>query len=57
MAIKADVSQAAQVEAMFQQIEKQMGPVDLLVNNAGISLQAMLVNTAENEWDAHGRQS
>ncbi len=51
MAIKADVSQAAQVEAMFQQIEKQMGPVDLLVNNAGISLQAMLVNTAENEWD------
>ncbi|WP_083453876.1 elongation factor P 5-aminopentanone reductase [Syntrophomonas palmitatica] len=51
MAVKADISQAAQVEAMFQRVEKELGPVGLLVNNAGISLQAMLVDTAEDEWD------
>jgi NAD(P)-dependent dehydrogenase (short-subunit alcohol dehydrogenase family) len=34
--VKADVTDAAAVESMFRQVEKQWGGVDLLINNAGI---------------------
>jgi 3-oxoacyl-[acyl-carrier protein] reductase len=36
-AIQADVSNSAQVKAMFAEIEREMGRLDILVNNAGIA--------------------
>jgi glucose 1-dehydrogenase len=36
VAVQADVSDAAQVAAMFQTVDRAWGGVDLLVNNAGI---------------------
>jgi len=36
-AIQADVADSAQVKAMFAQIEREFGTLDVLVNNAGIS--------------------
>ena len=42
MAVRADISQGREVEAMFAQIEDKWGSVDLLVNNAGISLKRLL---------------
>ncbi len=36
LAVQADVSDSAQVGAMFAEIEKQFGTLDILVNNAGI---------------------
>jgi glucose 1-dehydrogenase len=36
LAVKADVSDPGQVEAMFARVEKDWGGVDILVNNAGI---------------------
>lgn len=50
MAVKADVSRSSEVEAMFAQIEAKWGSVDLLVNNAGISLKGLLTETSEEEW-------
>ena len=38
-AIRADVSDEAQVVTMFEQIDRFMGPLDALVNNAGILFQ------------------
>ncbi|EKM0529886.1 SDR family oxidoreductase [Cronobacter turicensis] len=38
-AIRADVSDEAQVVTMFEQIDCSMGPLDALVNNAGILFQ------------------
>ncbi|EKM0372362.1 SDR family oxidoreductase [Cronobacter turicensis] len=38
-AIRADVSDEAQVVTMFEQIDYSMGPLDALVNNAGILFQ------------------
>ena len=46
IAVQADVSDFAQVQAMFDQI----GPVDLLVNNAGISHYGLLTDVTEAEW-------
>ncbi len=37
MTVQADVSDPAQVEAMVQSVESELGPVDLLVANAGIA--------------------
>ena len=36
LVVEADVSERSQVEAMFDRVEKELGPVDVLVNNAGI---------------------
>src|SRR5260221_6394060 len=47
-AIQADVSSAAEVAAMFDQIETVFGGVDVLVNNAGI-MQPGLVPLAETD--------
>src|SRR5208337_271474 len=35
LAVVADVSDAASVERMAREVERTLGPVDLLVNNAG----------------------
>ena len=37
MAIKADVADVVAVRAFFEQAERELGPVDALVNNAGIT--------------------
>jgi 3-oxoacyl-[acyl-carrier protein] reductase len=38
LAIVADVSRSEDVEAMVAQVERELGPIDLLVANAGISI-------------------
>ena len=37
VAVVADVSREADVEQMVGEVERELGPIDLLVNNAGIS--------------------
>jgi 3-oxoacyl-[acyl-carrier protein] reductase len=36
LAVRADVSDAGQVSAMVSEVTRQLGPIDLLVNNAGV---------------------
>ena len=38
IAVGADVSQSAQVTAMVERVAGEFGPVDVLVNNAGIGV-------------------
>ena len=48
----ADVADFAAAEAMVRQAIDTFGGLDILVNNAGFLRDRMLVNTAEEEWDA-----
>lgn len=48
----SDVADFAQAEQMVQQAIDTFGGLDILVNNAGFLRDRMLVNTAEEEWDA-----
>ena len=51
MAVGADVSQAAEVAAMVAAVERELGPVDVLVNNAGIGLVRTVDELTEEDFD------
>ena len=50
--VPGDVSKAADVEAMFATIKEQFGRLDLLVNNAGITRDSLLMRLKEADWDS-----
>ena len=52
MFIKADVSNANEVSEMFAQIKGLLGAVDVLVNNAGITKDGLLLRMSEDDFDA-----
>ena len=53
--VQGDVSRAAHVSALVDAAESGMGPVDTLVNNAGIFPRAPFLDVTEAEWDrVHG---
>ena len=49
--IQADVSVAADAQRLVQQVEQQLGPVAVLVNNAGIARPQPLDQITERDWD------
>lgn len=51
VAVQADVSVAAEVADMVRQIESQLGPIAILVNNAGISRLQPFDQITEQDWD------
>jgi 3-oxoacyl-[acyl-carrier protein] reductase len=51
IAIQADVSIAAEVQRLVQQVEQQFGPVAVLVNNAGIARLQPFDQITELDWD------
>ncbi|MBI4696342.1 MAG: glucose 1-dehydrogenase [Gammaproteobacteria bacterium] len=53
LAVGCRVEDAAQVAAAVERVEAELGPVDLLVNNAGISLPQSLLKMTEENWDQH----
>ena len=48
---KVDVSNLAQVEQAVAAVVKEMGGIDNLVNNAGITRDKLLIRMSEEEWD------
>jgi len=51
MVVKADVSNEADVQAMFKETIKQFGTVDILVNNAGLQKDAKFHDMTLDEWN------
>jgi acetoacetyl-CoA reductase len=49
---EADVTDYDQCQAMIGKIESELGPVDCLVNNAGITRDAMFRKMSKDQWDA-----
>lgn len=50
MAVAADVTDPADVERMFREVENRWGPVEVLVPNAGSGAGAALVDTTDEQW-------
>src|SRR5919112_352727 len=51
LAVGADVSDAAQVEAAVERVVAELGPPTVLVNNAGVTRDNMLFKMTESDWD------
>jgi len=52
IAIAADVSQAAAVATMVGQAASALGPIDILINNAGIAIVRGIDDLTESDFDA-----
>lgn len=50
-AYRADVSQYDEVCAMFDSVERELGPVEVLVNNAAISVVGVFQDCTDEEWE------
>ena len=51
VAVAADVNNKANVDAMIASVERQLGPIDILINNAGVLRPTRIVDISEAEWD------
>lgn len=50
MAVKADVAKFADCERAVKEVEAELGPVGILVNNAGITRDGVLHKMGEENW-------
>ena len=51
IAVAADVSQAAAVTTMIEQVAAALGPIDILINNAGIAIVRGVDELTEDDFD------
>ena len=49
--VALDVSDASNVEVAFDTVTRELGPIDLLVNNAGVNIPRLALHASEAEWD------
>lgn len=49
--IQADVTSTADIEALFSLVDREMGKVDILFNNAGILAEALIHEMSDDAWD------
>lgn len=49
--VQADVTTRAGVDSMFDEVEDRLGPVSILVNNAGIRRDALAMRMSDADWD------
>lgn len=51
LTVAVEVSDTASVDAAFSKIENEFGPVEILVNNAGVTADGLLMRMADDQWD------
>jgi NADP-dependent 3-hydroxy acid dehydrogenase YdfG len=51
LCLTADVTHADRIAALVQKTEQSLGPIEILVNNAGIGYFAPVQDAAEAKWD------
>ncbi len=52
LGVQADITDAAQLEAAFVAAEQAHGPVEVLVCNAGITADGLLMRMSDDQWDS-----
>jgi 3-oxoacyl-[acyl-carrier protein] reductase len=52
LAVKCDVTDAESVDAAFAEVEAAHGPVEILVSNAGITKDTLVLRMSEEDWSS-----
>jgi 3-oxoacyl-[acyl-carrier protein] reductase len=52
LGVRCDVTSAEEVEAAFETVEAEHGPVEVVVANAGITRDTLLLRMSEDDWAA-----
>ncbi|KJL19691.1 3-oxoacyl-[acyl-carrier-protein] reductase FabG1 [Microbacterium oxydans] len=52
LTVRADVTDAAALDAAFTEVEQQLGPVEIVVANAGITKDTLLMRMSEDDFDS-----
>ncbi|TCO18156.1 3-oxoacyl-[acyl-carrier-protein] reductase [Kribbella steppae] len=52
LGVKCDITDQEQVDAAFDTIQEAHGPVEVLVANAGITRDTLLLRMSDDDWDA-----
>ena len=52
LTVRADVTDAASLDAAFTEVEQQLGPVEIVVANAGITKDTLLLRMTEEDFDS-----
>ena len=52
LAVRCDVTSGEDVDAAFTTVEAELGPVEVLVSNAGITADQLLLSMKEDAWSA-----
>jgi 3-oxoacyl-[acyl-carrier protein] reductase len=50
VALRCDVTDPAQVDGVFREVEERWGPVEVLVANAGITRDTLVLRMSEDAW-------
>jgi len=49
--VLCDITDQAQVDAAFEQVEAELGPVEILIANAGVTKDTLLMRMSDDDWD------
>lgn len=52
LAVRCDVTNPDEIEAAFERVEAEQGTVEVLVANAGITRDTLLLRMSDDDWDA-----
>ncbi|KJL18985.1 3-oxoacyl-[acyl-carrier-protein] reductase FabG1 [Microbacterium azadirachtae] len=52
LTVRADVTDGAAVDAAFTEVEQKLGPVEIVVANAGITKDTLLLRMSEDDFDS-----
>jgi NAD(P)-dependent dehydrogenase (short-subunit alcohol dehydrogenase family) len=47
----ADVTSASDIERLVTSVEQELGPIDILINNAGVNIRGPVDQLSEADWD------
>jgi len=51
IALRVDLKQRRELKPAFDEVERKLGPVDIMVNNAAYATLTSVVDTSEEDWD------
>ncbi|MDF1489535.1 beta-ketoacyl-ACP reductase [Tessaracoccus caeni] len=52
LGVVCDITDQGQVDAAFEAVEKELGPVEVLIANAGVTKDTLLMRMSDDDWNA-----